>query len=69
MSRDRVQSQLQKIKDRAETHGPKVSFNATSLKSFNEDLNTLEVFAYAHDEVKKLSGQFFSILRVVCLIS
>ena len=32
-------------------------FNATSLKSFNEDLNTLEVFAYTHDEVEKLSGQ------------
>ena len=38
-------------------NGPKVIFNATSLKSFNEDLNTLEVFAYAHDEVEKLSGQ------------
>ena len=24
---------------------------------YNEDLNTLEVFAYAHDEVEKLSGQ------------
>ena len=24
---------------------------------FNEDLNTLEVFAYAHYEVHKLSGQ------------
>ena len=44
-------------KVRAVRHGPKVSFNATSLKSFNEDLNTLEVFAYAHDEVEKLSGQ------------
>ena len=29
----------------------------TALKSYNEDLNTLEVFAYAHDEVEKLSGQ------------
>ena len=37
--------------------GPKVSFTSTSLKLFNEDLNTLEVFAYAHDEVEKLSGQ------------
>ena len=44
-------------KVRAVRHGPKVSFNTTSLKSFNEDLNTLEVFAYAHDEVEKLSGQ------------
>ena len=44
-------------KVRAVRHGPKVSFNATSLKSFNEDLNTLEAFAYAHDEVENLSGQ------------
>ena len=44
-------------KVRAVRHGPKISFNATSLKSFNKDLNTLEVFAYAHDEVEKLSGQ------------
>ena len=44
-------------KVRTVRHGPKVSFNATSLKSLNEDLNTLEVFAYAHDEVEKLSGQ------------
>ena len=28
-------------------HGSKVVFNVSSLKSFNEDLNTLEVFAYA----------------------
>ena len=32
-------------------------FNVSSLKPFNEDLNTVEVFAYAHDEIKKLSGQ------------
>ena len=38
--------------------GPKVAFNLTSLKLFNEDLNTLEVFAHVHDEVEKLSGQF-----------
>ena len=38
-------------------NGSKVIFNATSLKSFHEDLNTLEVFAYTHDEVEKLSGQ------------
>ena len=37
--------------------GPKVSFTSTCLKLFNEDLTTLEVFAYAHDEVEKLSGQ------------
>ena len=38
-------------------NGPKVTFNVTSLKAFNDDLNTLEVFAYAHDEGEKLSGQ------------
>ena len=38
-------------------NGPKVSFTSTFLKLLNEDLNTLEVFAYAHDEVEKLSGQ------------
>ena len=38
-------------------HGSKVAFNVSSLKSFNKDLNNLEVFAYAHDEVGKLSGQ------------
>ena len=38
-------------------NGPKVSFTSTSLKLFNEDLNTPEVFAHAHDEVEKLSGQ------------
>ena len=38
-------------------HGPMVVFTSASLKSLNEDLNTLEVFAYAHDEAEKLSGQ------------
>jgi len=38
-------------------HGAKVSFTTTSLKLYNEDLNTLEVYAYAHDEYHKLSGQ------------
>ena len=38
-------------------YGPKITLNSTSLKNFNEDLNTLEVFAYAHDEIDKLSGQ------------
>ena len=37
--------------------GSVISFNVASLKQFNEDLNTLEVFAYAHDEFHKLSGQ------------
>ena len=44
-------------KVKAVRHGPKVSFNSASLKMFIEDLNTLEVFAYAHDEPDKLSGQ------------
>ena len=37
--------------------GPRVAFDTASLKSYNEDLNALKVFAYAHDEVEKLSGQ------------
>ena len=37
--------------------GSVISFNVASLKQFNEDLNTLEAFAYAHDEFQKLSGQ------------
>ena len=37
--------------------GPRVVFNTASLKSYNEDVNALEVFAYAHDEMEKLSGQ------------
>ena len=31
--------------------------SVASLKAFNEDLNTLEVYAHAHDELDKLSGQ------------
>ena len=38
-------------------NGPRVIFNVASLKAYNEDLNTLEIFAYAHNEVEKLSGQ------------
>ena len=38
-------------------HSPTISFNASSLKAFNEELNLLEVYAYAHDELEKLSGQ------------
>ena len=38
-------------------YGPKITFNTASLKAFNEELNLLEVYAYAHDEVNKLSGQ------------
>ena len=44
-------------KVKAMRNGAKVAFNSSSLKMFNEDLNTIEVFAYAHDEVHKLSGQ------------
>ena len=38
-------------------HGTKISFTSTSLKSLNEDLNTLEVYAYAHDGYHKLTWQ------------
>ena len=38
-------------------NGPKVTHTLSSLKSFNEDLITLEVFAYGHNQVEKLSGQ------------
>ena len=38
-------------------NGPKVSFDLNLLKMFNEDLNTLEVFAFAYDEAEKLSVQ------------
>ena len=44
-------------KVKAIRNGARVAFNSSSLKMFNEDLNTLEVFTYAHDEVHKLSGQ------------
>ena len=37
-------------------HGAKVNFTVSSLKMYNEDLNTLEVFAYAHDVCNKLSA-------------
>ena len=38
-------------------HGPKVSHTSASLKLFNKDLNTTEVFAYAHGEYNRLTGQ------------
>ena len=38
-------------------NGPKVTRTVLSLKSFNVDLITLEVFAYGHNQVEKLSGQ------------
>ena len=37
--------------------GPWVAMSVASLKAFNEDLNTLKVYARAHDELYKLSGQ------------
>ena len=37
--------------------GAEVNFTASSLKMYNENLNTLEVFGYAHGEYNKLSGQ------------
>ena len=46
-------------KVRAIRYGLKVSFNSNSLNLFNENLNLLEVFAYAHVETAKLSGQLF----------
>ena len=38
-------------------NAPKVTNDLPSPKMFDEDLNTLEVFAFAHDEAEKLSGQ------------
>ena len=38
-------------------NGPKGSFDLNSLKMFNENLNTLEIFVFAYDEAEKLSGQ------------
>ena len=56
-------------KVKAIRNGAKVAFNSSSLKTFNEDLNTLEMFVFAHDEVHKLSGQLVLALQVACLIS
>ena len=41
---------------------PRVVFKTASLKYYDENLNTSEVFAYAHDEVEKLSGQLLIIV-------
>ena len=38
-------------------HGVKVSYTATSLKLYNEESITLEVYAYATDKYEKLFGQ------------
>ena len=38
-------------------NGLKITHTVTSLKFFNKDFNTLEVFTYAHDKVENLSGQ------------
>ena len=40
-------------------NSPKVTHTVSSLKSFNEDLITLEVFAYGHNQVEKT---FWSII-------
>ena len=40
-------------------NGPKVLIDLNLLKMYNEDLNTLEIFAMAHNKVEKLSGQLF----------
>ena len=37
--------------------GPRVAMSVASLKAFNKDLNTLKVYAHAHDELDKLFGQ------------
>ena len=37
--------------------GRRVAISVASLKAFNEDLNTLKVYAHAHDELDKLFGQ------------
>ena len=49
-------------------NGPKVIHTASSLKSFNEDLITLEVFAYGHNQVEKLSGQLLLDTAIVYLL-
>ena len=48
---------ISETKVKAVRYGPKVAFTSASLRMFGEDSNTLEVFAYALDEVNKLSGQ------------
>ena len=37
--------------------GPRVAMSVALLKAFNEDPNTLEVYAHAHDELDKLYEQ------------
>ena len=37
--------------------GPRAATSVASLKGFDKDLNTLEVYAHAHDELDKLSRQ------------
>ena len=36
--------------------GPRVATSVTSLKALNEDVNTFNVYAYAYDELDKLSA-------------
>ena len=46
--------------------GSKITHSITSLKSFNEDLNTLKVFAYAHDQAKSFQENYCSTPQTVC---
>ena len=57
-----------KLKIIAIQNGPKVLNHLNSLKMYKEDLNTLEIFAVAHDEAENLSRQLFLTLQVVCLM-
>ena len=58
-----------KPKVRAIRYGPKVAFTSNSLKFLNEDLNLLEVFAYAHDETTNSLGNSSLIQLIACRIS
>ena len=42
--RHTLESKIAKIRN-----GTRVAINVASLKAFNKDLNTLEVYAHAHD--------------------
>ena len=49
-------------------NGPKVTHTVSSLKSFKEDLITIEVFAYGHNQVEKLSGHYYWTPQIVYLL-
>ena len=46
---------------------PATTFRLYSFKQFNEDLNMLEIFAYAQYEYEKLSGQLLLNVAGDCL--